>query len=102
MAGRQWLRADPVLASLWVGLAVIVVIFAIGVRLDTDSTTDEVCAAPTAVRVPDTDCTAHHPGDTWVYYRTGTAIPAVGAPTAGASADPPAGAAEPGVPDAGT
>ena len=51
--------------------------------------------------VPDVDCTAHHPGDTWVYYRAGQAVPALGGPTAAASGEPPAGDALPGVPDDG-
>jgi hypothetical protein len=99
MLGR--LRADPVIASLWVGLAMIVVVFAIGAGLAAGSTTAEVCAAPTSVRVDDVDCSAHHPGDTWVYYRAGQAVPALGAATTGASHTPPAGDALPGVPVGG-
>jgi hypothetical protein len=99
MRGR--LRVDPVLASLWVGLAAIVAVFAIGASLAADSTTAEVCSAPASVRVPDVDCTAHHPGDTWVYYRAGQVVPATGRATVGASSEPPAGDALPGVPDDG-
>lgn len=99
MRGRLWF--DPVLASLWVGLAAIVAVFAIGASLAAGSTTDEVCAAPTSVRVPDVDCSAHHPGDTWVYYRAGQVVPALGGPTGAASGEPPAGDALPGVPDDG-
>jgi hypothetical protein len=99
---RERLRVDPVLASLWVGLGVIVAGFAIGASLAAGSTTAEVCAAPTSVRVPDVGCTAHHPGDTWVYYRAGQAVPAVGGATVGSSGEPPAGDALPGVPDGGT
>jgi hypothetical protein len=98
---RERLRVDPVLASLWVGLAAIVAVFAIGASLAADSTTAEVCSAPTSVRVPDVDCTAHHPGDSWVYYRAGQVVPAVGGATAAASGEPPAGDALPGVPDDG-
>ena len=102
MAGRRWWRVDPVIASLWVGLATIVVVFVVGAWLDARSTTSEVCSDPAAaVRVPDVDCTAHHPGDTWVYYRAGQAVPALGGATAGASGEPPAGDAVPGVPDGG-
>jgi hypothetical protein len=99
MRGR--LGVDPLLASLWVGLAAIIAVFAIGASLAADSTTAEVCAAPTSVRVPDVDCTAHHPGDTWVYYRVGQVVPAVGRATVGASGEPPAGDALPGAPDGG-
>ena len=98
---RNRLGVDPVIASLWVGLATIVAVFAIGAGLAADSTTSEVCSAPASVRVPDVDCTAHHPGDTWVYYRVGQAVPAVGRATAGSSGQPPAGDALPGVPDDG-
>ncbi|HEY2194096.1 MAG TPA: hypothetical protein VGH76_17605 [Actinomycetospora sp.] len=98
--GRRW-RVDAVLASLWVGLAAIVVVFAIGAWLDAHSTTSEVCADPAAVRVPDLDCSAHRPGDTWVYYRTDQAVPALGGATVAASGEPPAGDAVPGVPAAG-
>jgi hypothetical protein len=94
-------RVDPVLASLWVGLGLIVAVFAVGAWLQAGATTDEVCSAPSAVRVPDVDCSAHHPGDPWVYYRTGQAVPAIGGPTTGASSEPPAGDAVPGVPDDG-
>ncbi len=87
---RERLRVDPVLASLWVGLAAIVAVFAIGASLAADSTTAEVCSAPASVRVPDVDCTAHHPGDTWVYYRVGQAVPAVGGrPRARRASRPP-------------
>ena len=100
---RERLRVDPVLASLWVGLAAIVAVFALGAALAAGSTTAEVCSDPTSVRVPDVDCTAHHPGDTWVYYRVGQAVPAVGRATGDASGEPPAGDAMPGVPgDGGT
>jgi hypothetical protein len=98
---RDRLRVDPVLASLWVGLAAIVAVFAIGASLAADSTTAEVCSAPASVRVPDVDCTTHHPGDTWVYYRAGQVVPATGRATVGASSEPPAGDALPGVPDDG-
>jgi hypothetical protein len=98
---RDRLRVDPVLGALGVGLAAIVAVFAIGATLAADSTTAEVCSAPTSVRVPDVDCTAHRPGDTWVYYRVGQAVPAVGRATGGASGEPPAGDAMPGVPDDG-
>jgi hypothetical protein len=98
---RRLLRGDAVIASLWIGLGVIVVVFAIGAWLSADSTTSEVCSDPTSVRVPDTDCSAHHPGDLWVYYRLDQTVPGVGAPTAGASSSPPAGDADPGVPDDG-
>lgn len=98
MAGRPWLRVDPVLAALWAGLGAIVAVFALGTWLDADSSTAEVCSDSAAVRVPDVDCTTHRPGDTWVYYRTGQAVPAVGRGTAGASGEPPAGDAIPGVP----
>jgi hypothetical protein len=90
-----------VLAAIGVGLAAIVAVFAIGATLAADSTTAEVCSAPASVRVPDVDCTAHHPGDTWVYYRVGQSVPAVGRATGGASGEPPAGDAMPGVPDDG-
>jgi hypothetical protein len=98
---RERLRVDPVLASLWVGLAAIVAVSAIGASLASNSTTAEVCSAAGSVRVPDVDCTAHHPGDTWVYYRAGQAVPALGGPTTAASGEPPAGDALPGVPDDG-
>jgi hypothetical protein len=98
---RERLRIDPVLASLWVGLAAIVAVFAVGASLAAGSTTAEVCSAPESVRVPDVDCTAHHPGDTWVYYRLGQVVPALGGRTAAASDEPPAGDALPGVPDDG-
>src|ERR1700744_5847587 len=65
---RERLRVDPGVAPLGVGLATIVVLFAIGAWLGADSSTDEVCTDPTAGRGVDVDCTAHHPGDPWGYH----------------------------------
>lgn len=90
-----------VLVVFWAGLAAIAVIFGVGAWLESDSTTSEVCADAAQVRVADTDCTTHRPGDGWVYYRTGVAIPAVDGSTAAGSHSAPDGAAEPGVPDDG-
>ncbi|MCD2196627.1 hypothetical protein LQ327_24955 [Actinomycetospora endophytica] len=90
-----------VLASFWIGLAVIAVVFGVGAWLQADSTTNEVCSSPAAVRVDDTDCSAHHPGDLWVYYGTGQRAPAIDGSTAGASHTAPDGSARSGVPDDG-
>lgn len=87
--------------TFWVGLAAIVGLFVASAVLQHDADTSEVCATTAAVRVPDVDCTAHRPGDTWVYYRAGVLVPPVGGSTAGASADAPAGSAVPGTPESG-
>jgi hypothetical protein len=90
-----------VLVSFWLGLAVIVAIFGAGAWLEADSSTNEVCSSPAEVRVPDTDCSAHHPGDLWRYYPAGQRPPAIDGSTAAGSATAPDGAARPGVPDDG-
>ncbi|GAA4829406.1 hypothetical protein GCM10023201_16120 [Actinomycetospora corticicola] len=87
--------------TVWVGLGAIVVLFVVSAVLQRDADTSEVCVSTAAVRVPDTGCTGHRPGDTWVYYRAGSFVPAVGGSTAGASSAAPAGIAVPGTPEAG-
>ncbi|WP_433798153.1 hypothetical protein [Actinomycetospora sp. CA-084318] len=87
--------------TVWVGLAAIVALFATSAYLQAHADTREVCTSSAAVRVPDADCTAHHPGTTWVYYRDGLVVPPVGGSTAGASTDAPDGSAVPGTPDTG-
>jgi hypothetical protein len=87
--------------TVWVGLAAIVGLFVVSAVLQSDADTSEVCTSSVAVRVPDSGCTGHRPGDTWVYYHAGALVPAVGGSTVGASSDAPAGSAVPGTPESG-
>lgn len=87
--------------TFWVGLAAIVALFLTSAYLQDHADTSEVCTSAVTLRVPDTDCTAHRPGDTWVYYHAGLLVPPLGGSTAGASEQAPAGSATPGTPDEG-
>ncbi|GLZ53157.1 hypothetical protein [Actinomycetospora sp. NBRC 106378] len=102
---RTWERVRESLGgfviTFWVGLAAIVGLFVASAELQDHADTSEVCTSHAALRVPDTDCTGHRPGDTWVYYRAGLPVPPVGGSTAGASTDAPAGSAVPGTPETG-